>query len=78
MSEFGPDILEFITAISLGSNQEYIETMKWLAVPVNSDHTSNDTISMFHWAIAKNRFLISNLILDAWYSFGSREPEHVG
>ena len=42
--EFGPEILQFITAISLGSNQEYIETMKWFAVVVNSDHTSSVTV----------------------------------
>ena len=78
MSEFGPEILEFITAIILVQDQEYVETMKWLAVPVHSDHTSSVIIFIFHWAIAKIRFLISNLKLDAWYSFGSREPEHVG
>jgi hypothetical protein len=39
--EFGREILEFIAAISLGSDQEYFEPMKWLKVPVNSDHISN-------------------------------------
>jgi hypothetical protein len=48
MSEFGPEILEFITAISLGSFQEYIETMKLLAVVVNSDQTSSITVSYFN------------------------------
>ena len=78
MSEFGPETLEFITAISLGSDQEYIEPMKLLVVPVNSDHTSSVIIFIFHWANAKNSFFISNLKLDVWYSFGSQEPEHVG
>ena len=78
MSEFGPGILEFIPANSLGSDQEYFEPMKLLVVPVNPDHTSGVIVFIFQWAIAKNKFLISNLKLDAWYSFGSREPEHVG
>jgi len=46
--EFGPEILQFITAISLGSDQGYIETMKWLAVVVNSDHTSSVTVLYFN------------------------------
>ena len=46
--EFGPEIFEFLTAISLGSGQDYIETMKWLAVVVNSDHTSSVTVLYFN------------------------------
>jgi hypothetical protein len=45
--EFGREILEFITDISLGSVQEYFEPMKWLKVPLNSDHTSNFTVFIF-------------------------------
>jgi len=48
MSEFGPEILDDISAISLGSDQENFEPMKLLAVPVNSDHTSRFIIFIFH------------------------------
>ena len=65
MSEFGPEILEFITANSLGSGQEYFEPMKLLAVPVDSDNTSGVIVFIIQWAIAKNKFLISNMKLDA-------------
>jgi len=41
-------MVEFITAISLGSDQEYFEPMKLLAVPVNSDHTSSVIMFIFH------------------------------
>jgi hypothetical protein len=47
MSEFGPDILEFIPANSLGSDREYFEPMKLLVVPVNPDHTSGVIVFIF-------------------------------
>jgi len=46
--EFGREILEFITDISLGSNEEYFEPMKWLKIPVNLGHTSNVIVFIFH------------------------------
>ena len=46
--EFGPEILQFITAISLGSDQGYIETLKWVAVVVNSGHTSSVIVLYFN------------------------------
>jgi len=46
--EFWPEILQFITAISLGSDQDYIETMKWLAVVVISYHTASVTVLCFN------------------------------
>ena len=46
--EFGREILEFIIDISLGSDQEYFEPIKWIKVPVNSDHTSSVTVFKYH------------------------------
>ena len=49
--EFGPEILEYITPISLGSEQKYFEPMKLPTVPDNYDHTYSVMVFIFQWAI---------------------------